>query len=145
MTSEIHNGMDLIDSRDIIARIDELENDIVSFREDFDRAKEEGDEEAIEFAQRECDDFAEEYGEELEALKNLQEQCDRVSDWIYGETLIRYDYFEEYAQDLAEDIGVIDRNAVWPLDCIDWGKAADELKFDYTSVDFDGVEYWIRS
>ena len=29
--------------------------------------------------------------------------------------------------------------------CIDWAQAARELRMDYTSVDFDGVTYWIRS
>ena len=28
---------------------------------------------------------------------------------------------------------------------IDWAQAAHELQMDYTSVDFDGVTYWIRS
>ena len=32
----------------------------------------------------------------------------------------------------------------WPLYCIDWEYAARELKHDYTSVDFDGVTYWVR-
>jgi antirestriction protein len=49
-----------------------------------------------------------------------------------------------YAQDFAEDIGAIDRNAGWPLGCIDWEAAADELKSDYSSIEFDGVTYWVR-
>jgi hypothetical protein len=52
--------------------------------------------------------------------------------------------WKEYAEQLAEDIGAINKNATWPNDCIDWEKAADQLKQDYTEVDFDGVAYWIR-
>lgn len=59
--------------------------------------------------------------------------------------MIDSDDFEEYAQELAEDIGAIDRNSVWPNNCIDWEKAADELQYDYSSVDIDGKTYYFRS
>lgn len=75
----------------------------------------------------------------------VREQADGCSDWKYGEALIRDSYFATYAEELASDIGAIDRNAKWPLSHIDWEAAADELKMDYTAIDFDGVEYWIRS
>lgn len=38
---------------------------------------------------------------------------------------------EDFAQDLAEDIGAIDDSAVWPNTCIDWKRAARELMYDY--------------
>ena len=80
---------------------------------------------------------------DLEALQSEAE--DYSPDWHHGECLIRESYFEDYAQELAEDIGAIDPNAHWPNDCIDWERAARELQYDYTAVDFDGVTYWIRS
>jgi hypothetical protein len=58
--------------------------------------------------------------------------------------MIRDSYFKEYAQEFAEDIGAINKNASWPNTCIDWDQAARELQMDYTSVNFDGVTYWIR-
>jgi hypothetical protein len=58
--------------------------------------------------------------------------------------LIRDSYFEDYARQLAEDIGAIDSKASWPNNHIDWEDATDALKQDYTEVDFDGVSYWIR-
>ena len=61
-----------------------------------------------------------------------------------GITLVRDSYFETYAQEVAADIGGINRNMTWPLNCIDWEKAAEELQMDYTSVDFDDVTYWVR-
>jgi len=64
-------------------------------------------------------------------------------DW-YPVTLIRDSYFKTYAQDLAEDIGAIDRDAKWPHNCIDWEHAARELQYDYTSVDVAGVTYYTR-
>lgn len=62
-----------------------------------------------------------------------------------GVTLIRDSYFESYARELAEDIGAIKSDLGWPYDYIDWERAADALKQDYSSIDFDGVEYWVRS
>lgn len=83
--------------------------------------------------------------EEYAALKALAtEAAGYAADWEYGEALIRDSYFETYAQELAEDCGLINADAVWPNSCIDWERAADALKYDYTPVNFDGVTYWIR-
>jgi len=118
MTKEITNSEDIIDSRDVIARIDDLEG------------------------QGELD---EDETAELAALKALAEEASGyAADWQYGEALIRDSYFKEYAQQLADDIGAINADAHWPNDCIDWDRAARELQMDYTQVDFGGVEYWIR-
>lgn len=83
--------------------------------------------------------------EELKALKSLAEEAEGYSeDWRYGATLIRDSYFKDYAQELADDIGAIKSDAGWPNNCIDWDRAARELRMDYTSVEFDGVTYWVR-
>lgn len=116
---EITKYDDIIDSRDIIERIAELM--------DAGSAPDEGPN----------DD------PELEALRALQEDAAHP-DWEYGVSLIRDSYFRNYAEELADDIGAIDASANWPLDCIDWNKAANELKMDYTPLDFDGVTYWVR-
>jgi antirestriction protein len=114
---DVNPSDDIIDSRSVIDDIDELE--ALDERDD--------DEEAV-----------------LAALKALAEQGETLADWQYGETLIRDSYFTEYAKDLADDIGAIDRDANWPLTHIDWEAAADDLKQDYTELDFDGVAYWGR-
>lgn len=54
------------------------------------------------------------------------------------------DYFEIYAADLAYETGGIDYE-VWPANCIDWTKAAEELKDYYKSVIIDGEEYWFKA
>jgi hypothetical protein len=61
-----------------------------------------------------------------------------------GVFLIREDTFEEYAEELADDIGAIDRQASWPLCHIDWKAAAEHLKQDYTEVEFEGATYLYR-
>jgi hypothetical protein len=45
----------------------------------------------------------------------------------------------------AEDIGAISGDYQWLLSCIDWDQAADELKVDYTSVEYDGDTYYYQS
>lgn len=112
----ISNSDDVIDSRDVIARIADLE----------------GTEDEEEQA-------------ELKALEVLAEEGEGSPDWHHGETLIRDSYFEDYARELAEDIGAIQPNAAWPNNCIDWERAAEELKADYFEVDYDGVTYLIRA
>lgn len=116
-------GEDIIDSREIIARIDELEA-----REDD-----------------EDDPLDEDEAQELADLREFAEECARYSpDWHYGETLILDSYFPEYAEQMAEDIGAIDRDAGWPACHINWEEAADALKMDYTEVSIRGYDYWIR-
>lgn len=137
MARTISNGDDIIDSRDVIARIAELESE----RDDIEHAPAD-DESALTLEEFDTGDD----GQELKTLRALAEECEGyVSDWRHGEALIRDSYFEDYARQLAEDIGAINRDARWPNDCIDWEKAADELRQDYTSVDFDGITYWVRS
>lgn len=164
------NTDDMIDSRDVIAAIDSLESDRSDLIEAVDEARdalddiesmlEDCDDEAeavdlenkraeaeidLERAEDELDDWEGDEGETLRELRELADDGETLADWLHGETLIRDSYFVEYARELADDIGAIDRNASWPLDCIDWEQAADELKQDYTDLDFAGVTFWIRS
>lgn len=122
------NTDDIIDSRSIIERIETL----TSERDDF-----EGGPEA--WAADHPDD-----AEELRVLLALAEKGEGAPDWPHGETLIRDSYFEEYARQLAEDIGALEKADAWPYYCIDWERAARELQQDYFEVDFDGVTYWVR-
>lgn len=59
-------------------------------------------------------------------------------------TLIAESDFEEYAEQLAEDIGAINSDAAWPVRCIDWEQAASELAMDYSSIKYDGTDYYYR-
>lgn len=152
----VDNTQDILDSRSIIARIEELENDRESAGEDAykaiftdDRIGDNPDDLETEAEHARIGAEAEwnttDDGQELAALKSLADEAEGYSeDWKYGATLIRDSYFETYAQEIADDIGAIDSNAKWPLSCIDWKQAAEELQQDYASVDFDDVTYWVR-
>jgi hypothetical protein len=122
MTTAITNTDDTIDLRDVIARFEEIEEEQTD------------DEEIAEFMQ----------------LKQLLDDCKGHGgdeqwrgDW-YPVTLIRDSYFENYAQELAEEVDAVSSDAKWPYTCIDWEKAARELQYDYTSVGFGDVTYWYR-
>ena len=147
MSTNFDNNSDVIDSRDVIARIEELQGEKDEFildktsTEDSVSWGELADSQST--AEKEWDESDE--GQELKVLLALQDYAEVSPDWTYGETIIRDSYFEDYAQELAEDIGAINRDATWPNNCIDWEKAASELQYDYMQVSFDGVDYWIRA
>ena len=173
-TKEISNTDDMIDSRDVIARIEALTEERDALMEAVSEAEEEqakiitadakADREHPETASDTISDEAHDAiqavadahdalsdwqadsdGLELKALEALQEEAEGYSpDWKYGASLIADSYFEDYARELAEDIGAIKDDVAWPCTCIDWEKAADELRQDYTSVEFDGVTYLVR-
>jgi hypothetical protein len=84
--------------------------------------------------------------DETQLLAELQAIDDESpSDWLYGETFIAEDYFPKYAEEMADDIGAIDRNAGWPLTHIDWEKAADDLKQDYSEFTLAGLTFYARA
>lgn len=136
MTHNISNSDDVIDSRDVIARIEELETDIAVCEE---AAAESGDDPSAHEA-----DYPE-WREELAALKSLAEEGSNCSvDWVHGETLIRESYWVDYCEELCKDIGDMPRDIPHYIE-IDWEKTADNIAADYSTVDFDGVTYYIRS
>lgn len=134
MSRTISNSDDVIDSRDVIARIEELEEE----RDSYERSDD------LETAGTWATDNPD-GAEELKALKALADDGESLSDWTHGEALIRESYFEDHARELAEDMhGEAMRDAHWPFTCIDWERAARDLRMDYTSLDFDGVTYYAR-
>lgn len=125
-TNELDLTADIIDVRDIIARIEELENN-------------EPDSEDAKWAQ--CDEYAK-LTDILEELKGSGGDEQWRGDW-YPLTLIRDSYFVDYARELCEDIGDIPRNLASYIE-IDWDATARNIRMDYSSIDIDGVTYWYR-
>lgn len=82
--------------------------------------------------------------EESAELSELVELSEVISEFYHGETMIPVDDFEDYAKELAYDIGAVDKNASWPNQFIDWEAAADALAMDYNEVSFQGVDYYVR-
>ena len=112
-----------LDSRDVIERIAELRAEI-------------GDSAP--------DDYVSER-EDLAILEEFAKAASEVSDWEYNETFISDAYFERYAEELARDIGAISDTDQWPVYFIDWEKAADALKQDYSEYTRNGFTCWARA
>lgn len=126
MTS-ITNAEDVIDSRDVIERIEELQAQCEDFA-------------SREAWAEECPDEA----EELEVLAAFaSDAADYAPDWNYGTTLIRESYFKDYCQELVEDIGDLPEG-IPSYVVVDWEATARNLKVDYTEVSFGGVTYFVR-
>jgi hypothetical protein len=134
---------DIIDSRDVIARIEELQEMRSEIEDRSDRSDPGTVEHTSALEDLEAFDRSEQH--ELEELVALADAADGASDWEYGASLIRDSYFKEYAQELAEECGLLPESDKWPTRCIDWDRAAEELKMDYFTVDFGGVTYWVRN
>jgi hypothetical protein len=133
-TNTLDLTADIIDTRDIIERIEELENLIEN----------EG-----------CEDTCTEYREELTLLSSLMEEMKGNGgdeqwrgDW-YPITLIRETYFTDYIQELIHDCYEMPKemhSGSWPYRhmSIDYEAAADEAKGDYCELEIDGVTYFYR-
>lgn len=151
---KIDNNQDILDVRDIIARYEELETEI---NDAMDAAGDNWDNNEEVRGDLTRDEFRAEYVD-----INLRDECDEWTnlgallavlcgnggdeqwrgDW-YPVKLIRDTYFVEAMQDMVSDIGDLPRDIPAYL-AIDWEKTADNLRVDYTSVDYDGVEYCFR-
>ena len=81
---------------------------------------------------------------ELNSLVQIQEEAEKYNcDWLHGATLINESYFADYTKEFVEETSNVDLNS-WPFNNINWKDAADELKQDYTEIDFNGTTYYIR-
>lgn len=143
-------GDNLINSREIISRIEELESDIDAAKVDILASyKELTPDSKHWFSDRDeyvmetlYADYPEEIGE-LNDLKAFAEDLEGYGDWEYGETLIHEDYFEEYCQELVEDCYTIDVPD-FIKNNIDWEGIASEMKADYMDSTIQGETYYMR-
>lgn len=123
---------DMIDIRDIIARVEELED----VQSDYD---------ADVFGRQ----WPEEERQELASLTAILNELKGYGgdeqwrgDW-YPITLIADSYFTDYTRDLLDDCGMIPRDIPDYIE-IDWQATARNIRVDYSSIDIDGVTYWYR-
>ena len=115
MTKRPTNTDDVIDSRDILDYIWEHEDN-----EDF--------KEEVEALQKVVDEYCNEYDE---GLKDLE----------FGVFFIKDDYFEDYMWDYFLEFNQVDE----ALECyIDIEAFARDQQYNYSSIDFDGEQYWYQ-
>ena len=171
-TTNFNWGDKIIDSRDIISRYEELndeynslvelveaanedlenfqkENGLTDYTEDEVRKLQELQEE-IEEAQSALVMFNTFEKDELDTLMEVVEQGEDSPDWSYGETLIHEDYFTDYIKELVDDCYEVPQEFLdgkWPFNHMnmDWEGAAEEAKSDYYTIEVDGETYYIRA
>jgi len=154
-------GDDVIDSRDIIERLEELRDEksdlefaITEAQEAYDNEDDEEETSPERYAELEADietaksalrEWEDDNASELTALEEFEKNFSGYGDWSGGDTLIEDDHFTDFAQQLAQDCCEMPANLTWPLNCIDWEQAANELKYDYMCADIGGWTYWMRA
>ena len=79
--------------------------------------------------------------EYIEIRDFCREWEEMTGDFLYGSTAIRTDYFVTYAQEYADELGIIDVSE-WPAMYIDWERAAAALSMDYNLISFGDTDYY---
>jgi hypothetical protein len=126
-TNKLDLNDDIIDVRDIIARVEELEKHVPDNDNEFRNW-----EHAVEFDM---------LVEILEDLKGEGGDEQWRGDW-YPVLLISEDYFTKYATELVVDTH--DLSKLPSFIHIDWESTAREVKVDYSEVGVDGFTYLYR-
>jgi len=149
--------MAYLDTRDLADERDNLTNDILQAWNDYQEEKlggEFGDcedfDDVMQFAENLKDngslDFLIAWDNEITEVREINDLENEVgSEWEYGVTLIEEDDFEDYCQELVEDIGDLPRDLPsYISNNIDWSGVADNLRQDYSEVEFRGTTYLYR-
>jgi len=163
-------GDSVIDSRDIIERIEELASEaqdayevyvdeykqeeydtyVEAFPPGIDEVPLDKDDWLIEngFEPLDVDDWLDTQGddemEELKHLKALQEEAEgHVPDWRYGATFILEDHFKEYTMEMLEDCGYIPKDFPSWIE-VDWDATDNNVKMDYTEFTLGDYTYLAR-
>jgi len=115
---------DYIDSLDVIADIEELQEKLAG--------------EPDKWTARE------ELQDELDILQAFADQGRAFDDWEYGLQFIHEDFFQDFCEEYVRDSGDIDSVPEFIVNAIDWEIVADSMREDYTEVEFDGQVYLTR-
>lgn len=136
-------GQYTIDSRDLIDHLEECKDELVdAYNDEHDTELEYDD---IEWDDWDSKDWYKEL-EYIEALIEFVEDCDfKSSELQHGETIIHETYFTEYCEDFVKDVGYLPNDLPWWIESnIDWDGVADEMKQDYSEVNWGNEIYFIR-
>lgn len=156
--SNISNSADILDSRDIEERINELEYEVSDLRDEIEEKENKLVElQAVESEEAEDkrSDLKEQIAEKKDEISELQDELKPMlefresvghPEWKHGLTIISESYWEYYARELAEDLyGKELRDSTWPFSHIDWEDAAKTLLMDYSSAEYDGTTFYFMS
>ncbi len=124
---------DRIDLDELRTQVDDLEQEIRDDVSDYNSGcKSNRPNELIEFEEHPSH----------ETWSTANDFCNEADGYCDG-SVISEDTFTDHAREMAEDCISADFDS-WPMTCIDWDDAAEELKQDYTEFDFDGFTVYGR-
>lgn len=146
--------MKTIDTRDLIEERDNLKEQILDdFNDRFNTELESFDEigtylndEASEYIDEdERDDFKSYWEDEYQQIDDIDEVENAVgSEFEYGCVLIEEDDFEDYVKDMLIDCGYIPKDFQNWIE-IDWSATAENVKHDYSELEYKGDTYYFRA
>ena len=139
-----------LDTRDLLERREELKQQVLdSFLENFPHYEEmTNDFEDILFEEEEIQSWKEEWLHEIEEITDIEKLEDEVNDYAGdnfedGVYLIVEDDFEDFVEQDLEDCGYIPKDFPTWIE-IDWEATANNVRQDYTEVEFRGTTYLFR-
>lgn len=145
----ISSSSDIIDIRDIIERVEELESEREALEESANEERDDDEQNEGLEAKAELESWDEDNKEELDTLNGLLEELagnggdhQWKGNW-YPVTLISDSHFVDAMRDLVQDIGDMPKEIPSYLE-INWEKTAENLQADYSSVEYEGTTYWYR-
>ena len=139
--------MNILDTRDLSKRREELKEEILdSFLENFPHYQEMTESfEDIRFEEEEIESWKEDFEDELKEIEEIDTiENELGSEFDYGVALVDVDDFEEYVEDLLDELGYIPKDFPSWIE-IDWEATANNVRQDYTEVEYQGNSYLGRS
>lgn len=137
-------GDDIINSRDINSRYEDLKGEYDALVEALEEAQDPKD---IQESQEALDDFNSSFDkDEMDTLAEVISEGEKTNGWWRGVTLINENYFTTYTKDLIDDTQEEPEeldSTDWPWNhlSMDYDGAAEELKQDYYELEVSGHTY----
>lgn len=144
--------MNTLDTRDLIEERNDLKQQILdSFLETFEHYEEMTESfEDVLFEEEEIQSWKEGFEDELKEIEEIDTLEDEINSYAGdnfddGVYLIDEDDFEEYCEDYLEGCGYFGNDfPQWIKNNIDWSGIAEDMKQDYSGVEFRGTTYLYR-
>ena len=139
--------MNILDTRDLSKRREELKEEILdSFLENFPHYQEMTESfEDIRFEEEEIESWKEDFEDELKEIEEIDTiENELGSEFDYGITLVDVDDWEEFVEQDLKDLGYIPKDFPSWIE-IDWEATANNVRQDYTEVEYQGNSYLGRS
>ena len=138
--------MNILDTRDLAERREALKQEILdSFLEYFPHYEEMTESfEDIRFEEEEIESWKQDWQEEINQITCIDEVEDEIgSEFDFGVTLIPEDDFTDYVEDLLKGCGYISDDFPSWIE-IDWEATAENVKQDYSELEYKGETYFYR-